>query len=214
MMADRGTGGSTPSKGGYSEAGSGGDRRCGVEIDRRARHASLSDRPYDRTWGPQAVGHRTGSQLARHDLSRPPGPPSVRDTGRESSASTVAARSGPAIRALLAEVSPAKCAEFERDFAAAAEQAGRDVDIAPLDDVLDRWWRIAAVRGNRLTDIEGQWSTRQDPGLQRLATRPGRTVERTGLCTGPVGWRSLTPSYELFSRDAATNRPPDHRTEA
>ena len=70
------------------------------------------------------------------------------------SAPSVIARSGPAIRALLAEVSPAECAEFERDFAAAAEQAGRDVDIAPLDDVLDRWWRIAAVRGNPLTDAE------------------------------------------------------------
>ena len=71
-----------------------------------------------------------------------------------SSASTVVARTGPAIRAVLAEVSPAECAEFEREFAVAADQAGRDVDTAPLDAVLDRWWRIAAVRGNPLTESE------------------------------------------------------------
>ena len=71
-----------------------------------------------------------------------------------SSASTIVARTGPAIRALLAKVSPSECAEFEREFVAAAEQAGHDVDTAPLDAVLDRWWRIATVRGNPLSEPE------------------------------------------------------------
>jgi hypothetical protein len=71
-----------------------------------------------------------------------------------SPAPTIVARTGPAIRAHLAEVSPAECAEFEREFAAAAEQAGREVDTAPLDAVLERWWRVAVVRGNPLTESE------------------------------------------------------------
>ncbi|MPZ67862.1 MAG: hypothetical protein GEU83_21070 [Pseudonocardiaceae bacterium] len=51
-------------------------------------------------------------------------------------ATTKIERSGPAIRAVLAEASPA---EF---------------DLAPAEAVLDRWWGIAAIRANPLSEQE------------------------------------------------------------
>lgn len=63
-------------------------------------------------------------------------------------------RSGPAIRAALAEVSPGECAQFEAELATALEQASAALDLAPADEVLDRWWGIAAIRANPLTEAE------------------------------------------------------------
>ncbi|MDN5917246.1 MAG: DUF6247 family protein [Pseudonocardia sp.] len=50
-------------------------------------------------------------------------------------APTTIERSGPAIRATLAECSSDECAEFETDFREAALQASRTFDLAPLDAV-------------------------------------------------------------------------------
>ncbi len=69
-------------------------------------------------------------------------------------AATKIERSGPAIRAALAEASPDECAQFEAEFAAALDQASAQMDLAPADEVLDRWWGIAAIRINPLTDAE------------------------------------------------------------
>ncbi|HYZ07575.1 MAG TPA: DUF6247 family protein [Pseudonocardiaceae bacterium] len=55
-------------------------------------------------------------------------------------ATTRIKRSGPAIRALLGEVSPDECAQFEAEFAQALARAGAEFDLAPAEAVLDRWW--------------------------------------------------------------------------
>ncbi len=69
-------------------------------------------------------------------------------------AATKLERSGPAIRAALAEASPDDCAQFEAEFAAALDQASAEMDLAPAEEVLDRWWAIAAIRVNPLTEAE------------------------------------------------------------
>ncbi len=63
-------------------------------------------------------------------------------------------RSGPAIRAALADVAPQILARFEDEFRQAAHVAGEQVDVAPLDDVLNRWWGIAAVHANPINEEE------------------------------------------------------------
>ena len=134
-------------------------RQTGVAIASTGDKHTLSTRcpigrPMTEGTDLHAVWHRTAGMSRRILPAAHPARRWCGILGPMTSAPTVIARPGPAIRVLLAEVSPAECAEFERDFAAAAEQAGREVDIAPLDDVLHRWWRIAAVRGNPLTDAE------------------------------------------------------------
>ena len=69
-------------------------------------------------------------------------------------ATTKIERSGPAIRAVLAEVSPAECAQLEAEFAEALARAGAELDLAPAEVVLDRWWGIAVVRANPLSEQE------------------------------------------------------------
>lgn len=65
-------------------------------------------------------------------------------------------RSGPAIRAALAQFAPAERALFDADFRQALTQAGEKFDLAPVDAVLDRWWGVAAIRANPLTTHERQ----------------------------------------------------------
>ena len=90
-------------------------------------------------------------------------------------------RSGPAIRAMLAEWAPAELSRFEREFQHALGQAAHSFDIAPLDDLLERWRRVAAVRANPLTpeeeeqlrrvrsgDDTGLWEQAEDGTFHRL----------------------------------------------
>ena len=84
-------------------------------------------------------------------------------------AATKIERSGPAIRAALAQASPDECAQFETEFAAALDQASAQMDLAPADEVLDRWWGIAAIRVNPLTEAE------------RDQVAPARAGDITGL---------------------------------
>lgn len=63
-------------------------------------------------------------------------------------------RSGPAIRAALAELAPGECAEFEAEVRAALARADSDLDLAPIERVLNRWWGIATIRANPLSDAE------------------------------------------------------------
>ena len=69
-------------------------------------------------------------------------------------AATKIERSGPAIRAALAELAPDECAQFETEFQQAAERAGQTFDLAPLEALVDRWWGIAAIRANPLSEQE------------------------------------------------------------
>lgn len=79
-------------------------------------------------------------------------------------AATKIERSGPAIRAALGEVSPDECAQFEAELAAALAQASAELDLAPAQEVLDRWWGIAAIRANPLTTAEREQVARARGG--------------------------------------------------
>jgi hypothetical protein len=69
-------------------------------------------------------------------------------------AATTIERSGPAIRAALAEHSPEECGRFEAELRAALARAGDDFDLGPVERLLDRWWGVAAIRANPLSDRE------------------------------------------------------------
>lgn len=69
-------------------------------------------------------------------------------------ATTRVERSGPAIRAALAEFAPDECALFEAEFQQAMEWASETFELAPLNAVVDRWWGIAAIRANPLSELE------------------------------------------------------------
>lgn len=76
------------------------------------------------------------------------------DTGCMTAATTRIERSGPAVRAALVAVSPQECAQFEAEFAQALARAGAEFDLAPAERVLDRWWGIAVIRANPLSEEE------------------------------------------------------------
>ena len=69
-------------------------------------------------------------------------------------AATKIERSGPAIRAALAELSPAECEEFEAEFHQALAHADADFDLGHVDVVLNWWWGIAVMCANPLTEQE------------------------------------------------------------
>lgn len=63
-------------------------------------------------------------------------------------------RSGPEIRAALAEHAPAELGTFEREFHQALTEAAASFDTSTLDEVLTRWWQIAAIRSIQLSEAE------------------------------------------------------------
>ncbi len=69
-------------------------------------------------------------------------------------AATKIERAGPAIRAAQAGAALDECSQFEAEFRQALARADADLDLSPLERVLDRWWHIAAIRANPLTDAE------------------------------------------------------------
>jgi len=80
-------------------------------------------------------------------------------------ATTRIERSGPAVRAALAQLSPGECAQFEAEFAQATARAGSEYDLAPAQQVLDRWWGIAVIRANPLSDHEQAQLARAREGV-------------------------------------------------
>ena len=87
------------------------------------------------------------------------------DTRRVTTATTRIERSGPAIRAVLADVSPDECAQFEVEFAQALARAGAQFDLTPAEAVLDRWWGIAVIRANPLSEQEQTQLARAREGV-------------------------------------------------
>lgn len=63
-------------------------------------------------------------------------------------------RSGPAIRAALAEHAPADEPRFAAELRAALARAGDDLDLAGPQTVLTRWHALATMAANPLTDDE------------------------------------------------------------
>lgn len=98
-----------------------------------------------------AGDHRGRGHATQLALLGPPRP--VADTALMTAATKIE-RSGPAIRAALAEAAPADCDRFEREFRQALARAESDFDLASIERVLDRWWGIAAIRANPLSPAE------------------------------------------------------------
>ena len=89
-------------------------------------------------------------------------------------ATTRIERSGPAVRAALAECAPQECGVFEEQFRQALLDAEQRFDLGPAEAVLDRWWGIAALRANPLSPTE-----------QALVAR-ARAGDDTGWADGPA----------------------------
>ncbi len=65
-------------------------------------------------------------------------------------------RSGRTILAVLADLSPEEAGQFEREYRDALTRAAESLDLAEAESILTRWWGIATVRANSLTDEERQ----------------------------------------------------------
>lgn len=63
-------------------------------------------------------------------------------------------RSGPAIREALARFAPTECPRFESELGQALTTAAETLDLEPAQAVLDRWWGVAVIRANPLSDGE------------------------------------------------------------
>lgn len=94
-------------------------------------------------------------------------------------------RSGPEIRAALAEHAPAELVAFEDDFHAALDDAAASFDTRPLEQVLTRWWRIATARSIQLTEAEQDQIRRAHAGDLHRPVRAGqrRDLPPTWLMT-------------------------------
>jgi len=108
-----------------------------------------------------STAHGSATVDRRADRSRAAG---RRDTGAMTTATRIE-RSGPAVRAALAQLSPGECAQFEAEFAQATARAGAEYDLAPAEAVLDRWWGIAVIRANPLSEQEQAQLARARDGV-------------------------------------------------
>jgi len=79
-------------------------------------------------------------------------------------ATTKIERSGPAIHAALAELTPDECPEFETEFREALARAETDFDLRPVEAVLDRWWGAATIAANPLSEHEREMVARARSG--------------------------------------------------
>lgn len=55
---------------------------------------------------------------------------------------------------MLESRAPQTLPRFEEEFRLAAQAAGEQLDLAPLDEVLNRWWGLAALYANPLSEEE------------------------------------------------------------
>lgn len=104
--------------------------------------------------GVTTVALNDAGQIVEH---RPDGTNAVLE-GREpletTTSSVVVERAGPAIRAVLAEHAPERCAEFESEFRIALAETDDDFDLSRVEAVVDKWWPIAYLTLNPLTEDE------------------------------------------------------------
>ena len=66
-------------------------------------------------------------------------------------------RSGPAIRTVLADLTPQECAEFEAEFHRALAQTDEDFDTSRVDALIGRWWARAIVLLNPDPEADAAW---------------------------------------------------------
>lgn len=104
--------------------------------------------PFRACWPAACSGVPT---LAR-GLRRTPG---HRDTAGVATVSAVTIeRSGPAIRAALAQHTPQDCARFENELREALHRAQADLDLTDVETVLRRWHALATMAANPLSEHE------------------------------------------------------------
>lgn len=78
----------------------------------------------------------------------------------------------PAIRAALEHLGVGGVESFDAEFRRALELASEALDLAPVEDVLDRWWARAVTAANPLSDLEVEQVRRARRGdLTGLLTR-------------------------------------------
>ncbi|OBK37021.1 hypothetical protein A5658_05015 [Mycobacterium sp. 1245111.1] len=80
------------------------------------------------------------------------------------SAPTGIERTGPAIRAVLAQHAPEQLADFAAQFRIALATADDNFDLRPAQAVIDKWWPIAYLRLHPLTEEERETVTRVRAG--------------------------------------------------
>lgn len=80
-------------------------------------------------------------------------------------------RTGPAIRAALAELAPEELPEFEAEFRIALAEADDNFDLDPVQAVITKWWGVAHLRKHPPTEEE------------RAAVARARAGDTTGLLT-------------------------------
>ncbi len=76
------------------------------------------------------------------------------DTRQVTTATMKIERSGPAIRAALAQFAPSDCPVFEAELRQAIRHAADTLDLASAEAALDRWWGVAVIRANPLSEQE------------------------------------------------------------
>lgn len=63
-------------------------------------------------------------------------------------------RTGPSIRAALAQFAPHDLVEFEAEFRCALAEADEDLDLSTVDAVITKWWGRAHLRAHPPTSEE------------------------------------------------------------
>ncbi len=86
---------------------------------------------------------------------------------------TTIQRSGRAVHQALADLSPEEAGRFHDEYRDALTRAADSFDLSDAEAVLTRWWGIAHIRANPLTDDEHQlverFRTGEDVGWPSLA---------------------------------------------
>ncbi|GAA4385914.1 DUF6247 family protein [Tsukamurella soli] len=82
-------------------------------------------------------------------------------------------RTGPSIRAVLADVAPDDLPEFEAEFRTALAEADDDFDLSRVDAVINRWWGRAHLRLHPPTDAEQAAVARVETGDDSGIHTPG-----------------------------------------
>lgn len=128
-------------------------------------------------------------------------------------------RSGPAVRAALARFAPADLAEFEAEFGRAITAAATSLDLATAQEVLNRWWRIAAIQANPLTPTERDQLPRARQGdvasllshddVGGAERRPARERTCVRVDVGISGGTRGCPTIEPYSSLHVDHRPPE-----
>lgn len=111
-------------------------------------------------------------------------------------ANTQLDRSGAAVRAVLADLAPAECAQFEAEFHTTMAEVDDDFDTSRMDTLVRRWWARAIVllspdpsadvaweriKAGDTSDLVEQWRPQAD-GSQHIYRKDA--LGRWTLCCG------------------------------